>query len=72
MRASVARNRRVFSVTYIGSNTTHREGNSMEQVPKWLTDAVAAAGIAGVYVDFDHITSANDDDASPPEPTAAH
>ena len=42
------------------------------QVPNWLNDAVAAAGIAGVYVEFDKITAANDDLESPEAPSQPH
>lgn len=44
----------------------------MEQVPNWLNDAVAAAGIAGVYVDFDKIVPANDEQESPAAPSQSH
>ena len=38
----------------------------MEPLPTWLNDAVAAAGIAGVYTEFEDASAANDDDALPP------
>ena len=45
----------------------------MDQVPNWLNDAVAAAGIAGVYVEFDKIESTHDEgDPSLQAPPAAH
>ena len=44
----------------------------MEQVPNWLNDAVAAAGIAGVYVDFDKVVPANEDHESPVLPSQPH
>ena len=44
----------------------------MEQLPNWLNDAVAAAGIAGVYVEFDTVTAANDAQESPELPPKSH
>jgi hypothetical protein len=43
----------------------------MDQVPNWLNDAVAAAGIAGVYVEFDQASDTDDQQASsePAPPT---
>lgn len=39
----------------------------MEPLPTWLHDAVAAAGIAGVYTDFDaEALDHNDDGSAPP------
>jgi hypothetical protein len=33
--------------------TTYEKEDHMEPLPSWLNDAVAAAGIAGVYVEFE-------------------
>jgi hypothetical protein len=44
----------------------------MEPVPSWLNDAVAAAGIAGVYVEFDQMSAANDEQAGPEEAPPTH
>ena len=41
----------------------------MEPLPTWLNDAVAAAGIAGVYTDFD-AEALNDQDEGPAAPTS--
>ena len=43
----------------------------MEPLPTWLHDAVAAAGIAGVYTDFDG-EAANDTDDTPATPPTTH
>ena len=45
----------------------------MEQVPNWLTDAVAAAGIAGVYLDYDTLIDKGQRlDLPVDEPPATH
>jgi hypothetical protein len=41
----------------------------MEPLPSWLHDAVAAAGIAGVYTDFDAEASKPIDEGTPQPPT---
>ena len=41
----------------------------MDQLPTWLHDAVAAAGIAGVYTDFDSDSLSDKDEGTPPQPT---
>ena len=41
----------------------------MEPLPTWLHDAVAAAGIAGVYTDFDGDSSKENDEGTIAPPT---
>lgn len=54
-------------------DTEHGRKAPMEQVPGWLNDAVAAAGIAGVYVEFDTMHPANGEgDPSLQAPPATH
>ena len=39
----------------------------MEPLPTWLHDAVAAAGIAGVYTDFDSESLNDKDEGAAPQ-----
>ena len=41
----------------------------MEPLPTWLNDAVAAAGIAGVYTDFEQDARHEGDDLQGPATT---